>query len=203
MREIGSLAPPGIDEIAALSAVGELLGEGGYTTIVLDTAPTGHLVRFLEMPGVALSWVRTFMKLLIKYKGMVRWEEIAKELIALSKNIKRVAALLTDARRCEFIGVAVAEPMSLEETARLADRLESLKIPMLRLLINNVVPKEAADSCRFCQTRRRAQRSVIEDFRGRFEGRARLFVAPQRAGEIRGRDQLLDHFARWRALEGR
>jgi arsenite-transporting ATPase len=200
MRELGSLAPPGIDEIAALSEIGVLLDKGSYTHIVLDTAPTGHLVRFLEMPGVALSWVRTFMKLLIKYKGLARWSDIAEELISLSKNIKRVAALLVDARQCEFTGVAVSERMSLEETARLAERLESLKVPMRRLLINKVVPVEAADSCRFCETRRRAQQAVIEDFRDRFEGRARLFIAPQRPGDIRGRDQLLDHFACWRAI---
>ncbi|HSE98384.1 MAG TPA: ArsA family ATPase, partial [Blastocatellia bacterium] len=107
MRELVSLAPPGIDEIIALSTISELIEGDAYSTIVLDSAPTGHLVRFLEMPDVALSWVRTLMKLLIKYKNVIRWTEIAEELIALSKNIKRVAALLGDPNSCEFIGVAI------------------------------------------------------------------------------------------------
>ncbi|HET9530593.1 MAG TPA: ArsA family ATPase, partial [Blastocatellia bacterium] len=140
IRELGSLAPPGIDEIMAMSAISELLERGSYTSIVLDTAPTGHLVRFLEMPEIALSWLRTFMKLLIKYKSVARWGEIAEEMIALSKNIKRMAALLGDPKQCEFVGVAIPERMSLEETARLAERLKRLKTPMRRLLINNVVP---------------------------------------------------------------
>ncbi|MGH9903760.1 MAG: TRC40/GET3/ArsA family transport-energizing ATPase, partial [Pyrinomonadaceae bacterium] len=156
MRELVALAPPGIDEIAALSAVSDLLEDGSYTTIVLDTAPTGHLVRFLELPDVALSWVRTFIKLLLKYKDVVRWGGVAEELVALSKSIKRVAALLTDAERCEFVGVAIPERMSLEETVRLADTLERLKVPMRRLLVNNVVTEEAANSCDFCAARRRA-----------------------------------------------
>ena len=78
------------------------------------------------MPEVALAWVRTFIKLLLKYKDVVRWGGVAEELVALSKSIKRVAALLTDAAACEFVGVAIPERMSLEETVRLAERLERL-----------------------------------------------------------------------------
>src|SRR5205085_10362521 len=105
MRELVSLAPPGIDEIAALSAISDLVDENSYTTIVLDTAPTGHLLRFLGLPEVALSWVRTFLRLLLKYQNVVRSSSVAEELIALSKSIKRVIALLTDEDACEFIGV--------------------------------------------------------------------------------------------------
>jgi arsenite-transporting ATPase len=54
MQDLISLAPPGIDEIAALSAVSDFLETGVYTSVVLDSAPTGHLLRFLELPGVAL-----------------------------------------------------------------------------------------------------------------------------------------------------
>ena len=64
MRELVELTPPGIDEIAALGTISDLLDEERYHTIILDTAPTGHLIRFLKLPQVALSWVRTFMKLL-------------------------------------------------------------------------------------------------------------------------------------------
>ncbi len=110
------LTPPGIDEIAALGTISDLLDPKRYQTIVLDTAPTGHLIRFLELPQVALSWIRTFMKLLLKYKDVMRANQVAEELVALSKSIKKVIALLTDAERCEFVGVAIPERMSLEET---------------------------------------------------------------------------------------
>ncbi|HYO90312.1 MAG TPA: ArsA family ATPase, partial [Pyrinomonadaceae bacterium] len=165
MRELVALAPPGVDEIAALSAISDLLGKDGYSTIVLDTAPTGHLVRFLELPEVVLSWVRAFLKLLLKYRDVVRASGVAEELIALSKSIKRVSALLTDATACEFVGVSIPERMSLEETVRLAESLERLRVPMRRLLINGLVPEEAASTCDFCAARRRSQRSVLTEFR--------------------------------------
>ena len=196
MRELVALAPPGIDEIAALSTVSDLVDEGKYTTIVLDTAPTGHLLRFLELPEVALAWVRTFIKLLLKYKNVVRWGGVAEELVALSKSIKRVAALLADAAACEFVGVAIPERMSLEETARLAARLEHLRVPMHRLVVNNVLPEEAARACDFCAARRRSQTPVVAEFTRRLPG-VELFLAPERPGEVRGRESLLEHFRGW------
>jgi arsenite/tail-anchored protein-transporting ATPase len=201
MRELVSLAPPGIDEIAALSSVSDLLDEGSYATIVLDTAPTGHLLRFLELPGVALAWVRTFIKLLLKYRNVVRWGGVAEELVALSKAIKRVASLLTDPDDCEFVGVAIPERMSLEETKRLAASLRRLKVPMRRLLVNNVVTKDAAAGCDFCAARRRGQQIVVAEFRRSFAKSAEIYLAPQQPGEVRGRDLLRAHFESWYRLK--
>ena len=178
MRELVELTPPGIDEIAALGTISDLLDEERYHTIVLDTAPTGHLIRFLELPQVALSWIRTFMKLLLKYKDVLRANQVAEELVALSKSIKKVLALLTDAERCEFVGVAIPERMSLEETSDLAKSLEKLKVPLSKLLINGVAPAEA---CKFCRARRKAQDQVIAEFQKKFRRRSEMFVAPQAA----------------------
>ena len=200
MRELVALAPPGIDEIAALSAISDLVGENGYTSIVLDTAPTGHLIRFLELPDIALSWVRMFIKLLLKYKNVVRSSGVAEELIALSKNIKRVAALLSDTEECEFVGVAIPEQMSLEETLRLNERLVQLKVPMRRLLINMVVPVEAAAACDFCAARRKGQEKIVEAFKRKFKRNVGLFVAPQQPHEIRGPEHLREHYAGWQSL---
>jgi arsenite-transporting ATPase len=200
MRELVALAPPGIDEIAALSAITDLLDDAGYTTIVLDTAPTGHLVRFLELPEVVLSWVRAFLKLLLKYREVVRASGVAEELIALSKSIKRVSALLADREQCEFIGVAIPERMSLEETVRLVENLERLNIPMRRLLINGVMPEEAASACDFCAARRRSQWSVLREFRRKLGRRVGLFVAPQQPFELCGTKRLKEHFKAWHAL---
>lgn len=200
MRELVELTPPGIDEIAALSSITDLLDKKDYDTIVLDTAPTGHLIRFLELPQVALSWVRTFIKLLLKYQQIVHANKIAEELVALSKGIKRVLALLTDAGSCEFVGVAIPERMSLEETTDLVRSLIELRIPMRQLLVNGMVPEKAAADCDFSNQRRIAQSIVIEEFRRRLGSSISLFVAPQQQNEIQGPESLLSHFKAWRYL---
>jgi arsenite-transporting ATPase len=196
MRELVELTPPGIDEIAALGKISELLDENSYDSIVLDTAPTGHLLRFLELPEVALSWIRTFMKLLLKYQNVVRANEVAEELVALSKSIKRVLALLTDPELCEFVGVAIPERMSLEETIDLAKSLDKLKVLLRKIVINGVVPEEAAKQCRFCRARRKAQLAVAEEFKTKFKRRSiELWIAPQQPQEITGAAALAKHRA--------
>ncbi|HYK21242.1 MAG TPA: ArsA family ATPase, partial [Pyrinomonadaceae bacterium] len=198
MRELVELTPPGIDEIAALGTISDLLDEERYHTIVLDTAPTGHLIRFLELPQVALSWIRTFMKLLLKYQNVLRANQVAEELVSLSKSIKKVLALLTDAERCEFVGVAIPERMSFEETVDLAKSLEKLKVPLGKLLINGLTPDEG---CSFCKARREMQDQVVADFQKRFlRGSVEIFVAPQQPSEIRGTNGLRKHFGAWERL---
>lgn len=204
MRELVELTPPGIDEIAALGEISELLGQDRsgdrYDLIVLDTAPTGHLIRFLELPEVALSWIRTFMKLLLKYQNVVRATEVAEELVALSKSIKRVLSLLTDQESCEFVAVAIPERMSLEETRDLAKSLDKLKVPLRKLLINGVVSEDAAKQCRFCRGRRKGQVEVVNEFRAAFGRRSiEILIAPQQAYEIIGAKALGDHFASMRS----
>lgn len=200
MRELVELTPPGIDEIAALGTISELLGQNRsddrYDLIILDTAPTGHLIRFLELPEVALSWIRTFMKLLLKYQNVVRATEVAEELVALSKSIKRVLALLTDPESCEFVAVAIPERMSLEETIDLAKSLDRLKVPLRKLLINGVVSEDAAKQCRFCKARRKGQVEVANEFKAKFQRRSiDLLIAAQQPHEITGAKALLNHFA--------
>ena len=203
MRELVELTPPGIDEIAALGTISELLDENRYDTIILDTAPTGHLIRFLELPEVALSWIRTFMKLLLKYQNVVRATEVAEELVALSKSIKRVLALLTDQETCEFTSVAIPERMSLEETIDLAKALEKLKVPLRKILINGLVSEDAAKHCRFCRARRKAQLEVTKEFKTKFTPQAiELFTAPQHANEITGAAALEHHLESFAPLGG-
>jgi len=198
MRELVELTPPGIDEIAALGAISDLIDEDRYHSLILDTAPTGHLIRFLELPEVALSWIRTFMKLLLKYQNVMKATQVAEELVALSKSIKRVVSLLTDPERCEFVGVAIPERMSLEETVDLSKAIEKLKVPMEKLLINGMVPETAGAKCDFCRSRRKMQDEVLAEFRKRFKNRSvELFTAQQQPREITGVDALLGHFQTW------
>jgi len=111
-----------------------------------------------------------------------------------------VAALLTEADECEVIGVAIPERVSLAETSRLTGALKRLKVPMRRLLINNVVPERAAEACSFCAARRRSQGRVIKEFRNAFDAGVELLLAPEQPREIRGRKLLSNHFACWQAL---
>src|SRR5262249_42113067 len=164
--------------------------------IIVDTAPSGHLLRLLELPEIALSWIRALLKLMLSYKEVVHWGDVAREIVSLSRRIKHTMSLLTDSSKTEFVAVAIPEEMSLQETVRLYTQLLKLNVPINRLLINNVVSLKDGRRCAFCRTRRQEQDCVIGSYLERFS-RLRIFVAPQQVRPVQGLPGLRAHFSTW------
>ena len=79
-----------------------------YDLIVIDTAPTGHALRLLEMPDAAREWVQVLLRVLLKYRTLVRPGQLAGELVKLSKSIRALQALLRDPDEARFIVVTRA-----------------------------------------------------------------------------------------------
>ena len=146
MRELISLSPPGLDELMALIEAMNLSDQ--YDQLILDTAPTGHLIRFLEMPDLARSWIKTILKVLLKYKGVMGLGETAQKLVNLSRDIRRIKEMLTDQEQCEFVAVTIPEAMGLAETRRLIERLDRLGTPYRFVVVNMVMPETGCSFCR-------------------------------------------------------
>ena len=118
-RELIDLAPPGIDELFGVLAVVDARAE--YDVIVVDTAPTGHALRLLEMPEAAREWMQVLLRVLLKYRSLVRPGQLAAELVELSKSIRELIALLRDATTTRFIVVTRAAELPRLETERLLE----------------------------------------------------------------------------------
>jgi len=46
----------------ALVRVMEFLDQGRYDIFILDSAPTGHLLRLLELPEIVDQWLNTKLR---------------------------------------------------------------------------------------------------------------------------------------------
>ena len=158
MTELLALAPPGLDEIMALNTIMDLRKEGKFDIFVLDTSPTGHLIRFLELPDMVRKWLNAFFRLLLKYKGVVRLAKAAEKALALSKNVRKIKETLTDSVKTTFVAVTIPEAMGLFELKRLVEALENAGIPCERIAVNMVVPQT---NCDFCSLKRREQQEYI------------------------------------------
>ncbi len=158
IREMISLSPPGLDELMALIEVMDLWED--YDLLLLDTAPTGHLLRFLEMPELARDYIKVMLRILIKYKTVIGLSETAQKLLKLSKNIRRVQETLTDPARAGFVAVTIPTRMALAETRRLLERLDKLGLSCRHLAINMVIPPT---KCDFCGTRRSEQQQQLKE----------------------------------------
>ena len=135
------LVPPGVDEVVGLFVLADLWERSDYRAIIADCAPTGHLLQLLKLPELALEWVHMCMRLIIKYREVVALQRLAKELLGMSRQLKRVSALLRDPSGCGFIPVTLPEALSLAETERLVASLEAAGMPIATLVLNKFEPE--------------------------------------------------------------
>jgi arsenite-transporting ATPase len=133
-RELMNLAPPGIDELFGIISVVDARAE--FDVIVVDTAPTGHALRLLEMPDAAREWMQVLLRVLLKYRSLVRPGQLAAELVEVSKSIRGLQALLRDARQTRFVVVTRAAEVPRKETERLLAQLRRLRLSTPAVVFN-------------------------------------------------------------------
>ncbi len=138
VRDLMALAPPGIDELYALASLGETLAESRFDIVIVDPAPTGHLLRLLEMPSLALDWTHRLLRMMLKYREVVSLGETAEELLLFAKRTRGVRALLADGQRSGLFLVALDEPLVRGETTRLLGAIAARGVAVIGLLWNRV-----------------------------------------------------------------
>lgn len=127
-RQIVSQALPGIDEMLSLISVIDLLEQQDQDLIILDTAPTGHLLRFLQMPTAMGDWLAWIFKLWIKYQDLVGHTEFMGRLRSLRQRVMQTQKKLKDPQYTEFIGVLQAQSAIIAETQRLTQSLNEIGV---------------------------------------------------------------------------
>jgi len=165
MTELISLAPPGLDEIMALDAVMDIKEKGEIDVLVVDASPTGHLLRFLEMPALVREWLKAYFTVLMKYKGSVRLTKSVEKVLVLSRHVRRIQEQLTNREKTAFIGVTLPETMVLSETERLLSYVDRAGISCRHLVNNRVMPETA---CPACIPTRMSQESCMKTMHARF-----------------------------------
>lgn len=135
-RKIMAQALPGIEEMLSLIEVMELLDSQAQDLIILDTAPTGHLLRFLEMPSVLSDWLAWIFKLWLKYQNAIGHTAFMSRLRTLRQRIVQTHKKLQNPEHTEFIGVMQHRSTILAETDRLVKSLEQLQVHQ-RYIVHN------------------------------------------------------------------
>jgi arsenite-transporting ATPase len=193
ISELMDLAPPGIDELFGLLSVVEAREQ--YRHIVLDMAPTGHALRLLEMPAAARAWVQLLLRVLLKYRGVVRPGRLAAELVELSKAVRRLHDQLRDPGHTRFVAVTRAAEVPRRETVRLMSRLRRLGITVSVLIVN--ARTLAPGACPRCRSIDRLERRELAALAppGRARGECAIIQTPLAVPPPRG-VAALDRWAR-------
>jgi arsenite/tail-anchored protein-transporting ATPase len=179
------LSPPGLDEVMALARVMEMITQERFDLLVLDSAPTGHLLRLLEMPEVMDQWLKAIFELLLKYKHILRMPKLSRRLIDISRHLKRLRVMLRDPAGTALYAVSIPTEMALEETKDLLAACERMGISVPALFLNQATP---AGQCPFCSALHREESKVREKYRQAFTNRHQTLA--YRCGELSGIERL-------------
>jgi arsenite-transporting ATPase len=185
LEKMMDLAPPGLDEIMALTRIMDFLARDSYDLFVLDCAPTGHLIRLLELPELVNQWLKAFFNLFLKYERILRLPGFAEELVGISRNLKRLRDLLRNPGASALYAVSIPTRMALEETKDLADACGRMGMAVPLVFLNLMTPP---GDCRLCSSLRRRELLVAESFRQMFPEKQQTLV--YRQPEIAGLERL-------------
>jgi arsenite/tail-anchored protein-transporting ATPase len=205
VSELIDLAPPGVDELFGVLSVFEARDE--HDVIVIDTAPTGHALRLLGMPDVVRDWAQALLRVLLKYRALVRPGQLAAELVDMSRSTRELRLVLRNRQDSRFIVVTRPAEVPGAETSRLLRRLRSLHLAVPAIVANALTLSPGR--CRRCRAISSAERRHLRALSRAFgpsalsERRVRrvegcvIIQTPLSAPPPRGAKALTQWGARW------
>jgi len=137
MQKLVEIAPPGADEIFAVIRLADLDADESFENVIVDTAPTGHFLRLLDLPRTAGEWVREFMRILLRYKELVPPGSLGEELIRASRALHS----LDESLHSDRTSVIVVTRDDMDETNALIEELKRRKIPIGGVKVIDPLPK--------------------------------------------------------------
>jgi arsenite-transporting ATPase len=130
-------------EIAAFDEFTALLTDSALTAdydhIIFDTAPTGHTIRLLQLPGAWSGFLE-------EGKGDASCLGPLAGLEKQREQYKAAVDALADGSRTRLILVARAQQATLREVARTHEELAAIGLQQQYLVINGILPKIEAEN---------------------------------------------------------
>ena len=159
-----------------------------YDRIVVDTAPTGHMLRLLTMPDVLERWIQGLVRQREGVKGVDR---MLNNMVGSSSDERPDPVLdrlrvqrerLSTLRRrlvedAVMHAVMIPERLPIEETARALPALRAAGIHVGCVIVNRLLPQSADGD--FLRARRDQQDTYLAEIHERLAGERIIHVAQQ------------------------
>jgi arsenite-transporting ATPase len=140
MKKLVEIAPPGADELFAITRLADLVADDSQAVIIVDTAPTGHFLRLIDLPATAGEWVREFMRILLRYRELIPAGSLGEELIRASKALHALEATMRS-ESTRVIVVTRPERVVIAESKRLIAEVEKRGMRLGGVIANYVTPE--------------------------------------------------------------
>jgi arsenite-transporting ATPase len=179
-------------EIAGFDEFVACMFDDRYDWVIFDTAPTGHTLRLLELPA---AW-SVHIEESAQGSGQTCIGPV-EQLQTSKEQYDEAMRRLREPERTLFVFVAQPERTAVAETLRASHELREIGIGNQRLIINGVIPEEAADHP-FFRSRRQMQREAIGELEAAFP--AATAEVPLLADEVKG-VAMLHELGKWVDLD--
>ena len=175
-----------------------------YETIIFDTAPTGHTLRFLQFPSVLEKALAKVSQLSSQYgpllNGMLgsggqlpngqNLNDMMEKLESLRETIAEVNTQFKDAELTTFVCVCIAEFLSLYETERMIQELTGYGIDTHSIVVNQLLFPGRSNDCEQCNARRKMQRKYLDQYEELYAEDFNVVKMPLLVDEVRGKEKL-------------
>jgi arsenite-transporting ATPase len=199
-----AFAIPGIDEAMSFAEVLKQVKSLSYETIVFDTAPTGHTLRFLQFPSVLEKALAKVSQLSSQYGPLLNGflgaggtlpngqnlNDMMEKLESLRETISEVNTQFKDAELTTFVCVCIAEFLSLYETERMIQELTNYGIDSHSIVVNQLLFPKSGSDCDQCNARRKMQRKYLDQYEELYAEDFNVVRMPLLVEEVRGKDKL-------------
>ncbi|KAF4124267.1 arsenite/tail-anchored protein-transporting ATPase [Geosmithia morbida] len=199
-----AFAIPGIDEAMSFAEVLKQVKSLSYETIVFDTAPTGHTLRFLQFPSTLEKALAKVSQLSSQYGPLLNGvlgaggqlpngqnlNEMMEKLESLRQTISEVNTQFKNAELTTFVCVCIAEFLSLYETERMIQELTGYSIDTHSIVVNQLLFPGSSSDCAQCNARRKMQRKYLDQYEELYSEDFNVVKMPLLVEEVRGKEKL-------------
>jgi arsenite-transporting ATPase len=144
---------PGMEEVVSLLHIHRQARDGNFDVVVVDAAPTGETVRLLTMPDTfrwyaerVMNWEPNTLKMARPLvKSLVPATDVFESLERLSKGVDALRETLINPEVSSYRLVVNPERMVIKEAQRASTYLSLFGYPIDGVVLNRVLPPEAAE----------------------------------------------------------
>ncbi|KAL2045660.1 hypothetical protein N7G274_002090 [Stereocaulon virgatum] len=194
---------PGVDEAMSFAEVLKQVKSLSYETIIFDTAPTGHTLRFLQFPTVMEKALAKISQLSTQFGPMLNsvigargglpggqnLDEIIAKMENLRETIAEVNTQFKNSDMTTFVCVCIPEFLSLYETERMIQELASYQIDTHAIVVNQLLFPKKDNPCEQCNARRKMQKKYLEQIEELYD-EFNVVKMPLLVEEVRGKEKL-------------
>ncbi len=193
LEKVLDLTLSGLDEVMALIKLITIIKKHEYDIIILDTAPTGHTLKLLQLPNMMkrcadlLHKMRQKSRYIIRSligRGMKDVEDVFLENISM--DILKIYKTLHE-KTTQFVIVTKIDDLAIAETKRLSNSLKKAKICSNTIICNGLFAQD--HQCTFCNNEKAQQLIDLKKLQEHYENPT-LITVPLFPFEIIGIDKL-------------